>query len=281
MRGSAHQSPPIHITAPLQFKGEKKIGQLRLGISGHGLILMQPLQIIKLNPIAHAVRQAADSHDTRLTSPPQQGKHLHLVRSFRKDQVNPAFEAFYKILYTRLLRRLPRPDKEHSTALTAEAIRDHALDRFRKWLSADLQEYEERLDFFEVRFDMAMKKLRANAEASVLEKVKKQKPLTSTDDGQVTEEVEKAAAKAFAEGAFNFDSGSEAYRFALDEVIDTLSSDEGRVIHMLRLGMQIDSIDPHQPTISKALGKSEKTIRNMRDRAFVKIRNALSAKGHK
>ena len=195
---------------------------------------------------------------------------LHLVRSFRKDQANPAFEAFYKILYARLLRRLPRPEKERSTALTAEAIRDHALDRFRKWLSADLQEYEERLDFFEVRFDMAMKKLRANAEASVLEKAKKQEPLTYTDDGQVTEEVEKAAAKAFAEGAFNFDSGSETFRFALDEVIDTLSSDEGRVIHMLRLGMQIDSIDPDQPTISKALGKSEKTIRNIRDRAFLK-----------
>jgi DNA-directed RNA polymerase specialized sigma24 family protein len=206
---------------------------------------------------------------------------LHLVRSFRKDQANPAFEALYKILYARLLRRLPRPEKEHSTALTAEAIRDHALDRFRKWLSADLQEYEERLDFFEVRFDMAMKKLRANAEASVLDKAKKQEPLTYADDGQVTEEVEKAAAKAFAEGTFYFDSGSEAFRFALDEVIDTLSSDEGRVIHMLRLGMQIDSKDPDQPTISKALGKSEKTIRNIRDRAFEKVRNALSAKGYK
>jgi hypothetical protein len=206
---------------------------------------------------------------------------LHFVRSFRRDPANPAFEAFYKILFARLLRRLPRPEKERSTALTAEAIRDHALDRFRKWLSADLQEYEARLDFFEVRFDMAMKKLRANAEASVLEKAKKQEPLTYTDDGQVTEVVEKAAAKAFAEGAFNFESGSEAFRFALDEVIDTLSSDEGRVFHMLRLGMQIDSKDPDQPTISKALGKSEKTIRNIRDRAFVKIKNALAARGYK
>lgn len=206
---------------------------------------------------------------------------LHLVRSFRKDQANPAFEAFYKILYARLLRRLPRPEKEHSTALTAEAIRDHALDRFRRWLSADLHEYEERLDFFEVRFDMAMKRLRANAEASVLDKAKKQTPLTYTDDGQVTQDLEKAAAKAFAGGAFDFDSGSEAFRSAVDEVIDTLSPDEGRVIHMLRLGMPIDSIDPNQTTIAKALGKSEKTIRNIRDRAFVKLRTALSAEGYK
>lgn len=202
---------------------------------------------------------------------------LYLVRSFRKDQANPALEAFYKILYARLLKRLPRPEKERSTSLSAEAIRDHALDRFRKWLSGDLREYEERLDFFEVCFDMAMNKLRASAEASVLEKAKQQEPLTYTDDGQVTEDVEKAAAKAFAGGVFSFDSGSEAFRFALDEAIDTLPPDEGRVIHMLRLGIQIDSNDSDQPTIAKVLGKSEKTIRNMRNRAWVKIKTALAA----
>jgi DNA-directed RNA polymerase specialized sigma24 family protein len=109
---------------------------------------------------------------------------------------------------------------------------------------------------------------------------KRQEPLAYADDGQVTEAVETAAARAFAEGVFNFDSGSESFRFALDEVIDTLPPDEARVIHMLRLGMQIDSNDPGKPTIANALGKPERTIRNRRDRAYLKIKAALAARGY-
>jgi DNA-directed RNA polymerase specialized sigma24 family protein len=44
--------------------------------------------------------------------------------------------------------------------------------------------------------------------------------------------------------------------------------------------MQIDSKDPAQPTIAKALGKPEKTFRNMRDRAFLKIKAAMAAQGY-
>jgi DNA-directed RNA polymerase specialized sigma24 family protein len=45
---------------------------------------------------------------------------------------------------------------------------------------------------------------------------------------------------------------------------------------MLRQGFPIDSKDPQAMTVAKALGKSEKTIRLHRDRAFAALRAALS-----
>jgi DNA-binding CsgD family transcriptional regulator len=49
-----------------------------------------------------------------------------------------------------------------------------------------------------------------------------------------------------------------------------------RIIEMLRQGVQIDSNDPGTVTISKSLGKSEKTIRNHRDMAFSRIRMLIT-----
>jgi DNA-binding CsgD family transcriptional regulator len=48
-----------------------------------------------------------------------------------------------------------------------------------------------------------------------------------------------------------------------------------RVIEMLRQGIPIDSKDVDAVTIAKALGKSEKTIRTYRDKAFAVLRVAM------
>ena len=45
---------------------------------------------------------------------------------------------------------------------------------------------------------------------------------------------------------------------------------------MLRKGVPIDSKEADAVTIAKALGKSEKTIRTYRDKAFAAIRAAMS-----
>jgi DNA-directed RNA polymerase specialized sigma24 family protein len=46
---------------------------------------------------------------------------------------------------------------------------------------------------------------------------------------------------------------------------------------MLRQGIPIDSKEPGAVTIARTLGKSEKTIRTHRDRAFAALRAALSS----
>jgi DNA-directed RNA polymerase specialized sigma24 family protein len=45
---------------------------------------------------------------------------------------------------------------------------------------------------------------------------------------------------------------------------------------MLRKGVPIDSKEASAVTIAKVLGKSEKTIRTHRDKAFAAIRTAMS-----
>lgn len=45
---------------------------------------------------------------------------------------------------------------------------------------------------------------------------------------------------------------------------------------MLRQGFPIDSKEPGVMTIAKALGRSEKTIRTYRDKAFAALRTAMT-----
>jgi DNA-binding NarL/FixJ family response regulator len=66
------------------------------------------------------------------------------------------------------------------------------------------------------------------------------------------------------------------YRSRLDAAMDELPPLQQRIIEMLRQGVQIDSNDPGTVTISKSLGKSEKTIRNHRDMAFSRIRMLIT-----
>lgn len=92
--------------------------------------------------------------------------------------------------------------------------------------------------------------------------------------GEPSEEVERAA------GSFDWSSDLEIdgadYRFRLDAAIDALPPEQMRIIEMLRKGVPIDSKEADAVTIAKALGKSEKTIRTHRDKAFAAIRAAMS-----
>jgi DNA-directed RNA polymerase specialized sigma24 family protein len=94
------------------------------------------------------------------------------------------------------------------------------------------------------------------------------------ETGEPSEEVERAA------GSFDWSSDSEIdgadYRFRLDAAIDALPPEQMRIIEMLRKGVPIDSKEADAVTIAKALGKSEKTIRTHRDKAFAAIRAAMS-----
>jgi DNA-directed RNA polymerase specialized sigma24 family protein len=62
----------------------------------------------------------------------------------------------------------------------------------------------------------------------------------------------------------------------LEAAIDTLPAEQRRILHMLRQDFPIDSKEPGVITIAKALGRSEKTIRTYRDKAFATLRRAMS-----
>jgi hypothetical protein len=94
------------------------------------------------------------------------------------------------------------------------------------------------------------------------------------DSGEISAEVEQAA------GSYDpFDASvldDDFYRSRLDSAMEELSLIQNRIIEMLRQEIPIDSIDPNVITISKSLGKSEKTIRTHRNKAFARLRVLLT-----
>jgi hypothetical protein len=187
------------------------------------------------------------------------------------------FERLYRILAERVLRSFPRPESldGRSTWLTREAVRDSAFGRFVEFLLADRNGYCEKLDFFEVRFDGALASLRLTAQDKVWTEANRSKPLEyDEEDGELTAEVEQAAGSYDPFGRSDLEDS--AYRLRLEAAIDTLPADQRRIIHMLMQDFQIDSKEPGVITIAKALGRSEKTIRTYRDKAFATLRREMS-----
>lgn len=200
---------------------------------------------------------------------------VHLVRATKSDQDEAWFEQLFKVLSKRILRALPRAvrndDKE--TTFTEEAIRDEVFGRFVEILCNDRQGYDDRLDYFEIRFYGALARLRLTAQEKAWGEQERHVPLERDDESmEISAEAEAAAAT----DPFDvLDIRELSYRLRLDAAIKQLSRLEGRIIQMLRLGFPVDSNDPGAVTIAKTLKKSEKTIRTHRDLAFAFIRDYM------
>ena len=202
---------------------------------------------------------------------------VYFVRATHSDSNMAGFELLYKILAERVLRSLPRAESADgkTASMTKTIIRDKVFDRFIELLSRDRSEYSEKLDYFEVRFDSALANLRRDAQKQAWRDENRSVSIECDEEtGELTEEVERAA------GSFDPFCQSEIedpdYRSQLDAAIDTLPPEQIRIIEMLLKGIPIDSKDTGAVTIAKVLGKSEKTIRTHRDKAFAALRAAMS-----
>ncbi len=201
---------------------------------------------------------------------------VYLIRASRADNNEAWFERLYKILMGRVLRSLPKAKNADgkTESLTRSVIRDRVFGRFVELLSADRASYVDKLDYFEVRFDGALASLRRDAQEKAWREENLSEPLEYDDEsGELSPEVEKAAA-AHAAPESHFDD--PAYRLRVDAAIEALPTEQRRIIHMLGQGFPIDSNDPDVMTIAKALGRSEKTVRTYRDKAFAALRVAMA-----
>lgn len=202
---------------------------------------------------------------------------VYYIRASRRDDSEAWFERLYRILAERVLRSLPKaecPDGK-SELLTRGVVRDKMFGRFVELLSADRAAYVDRFDYFEVRFDGALASLRRDAQEQAWRDENRSQPLEYDEDsGELSPEVEAAAGVYDPFAASDLDD--QAYRSRLDAAIETLPTEQRRIIHMLRQGFPIDSKEPDVMTISKALGRSEKTVRTYRDKAFAALRAAMA-----
>ncbi|ADZ72765.1 MULTISPECIES: response regulator transcription factor [Alphaproteobacteria] len=202
---------------------------------------------------------------------------VYFIRASRHDNNETWFERLYRILMERVLRSVPKPENSDgkTESLTRSVVRDKVFSRFVEILSADRASYVDKLDYFEVRFDGAVASLRRDAQEQAWRDENRSKPLEYDEEsGELSAEVEAAAGAHDPFAASDFDDPS--YRSRLDAAIEALPPEQIRIIHMLKQGFPIDSKEPDVMTIAKALGRSEKTIRTYRDKAFAALRVALA-----
>ncbi|MEF9417183.1 sigma-70 family RNA polymerase sigma factor [Ralstonia sp. SM1864_UCD524_TZ4] len=200
---------------------------------------------------------------------------LYFVRT--TDTASRYHESLLCVLMSRTLRLLPKPDSSNgmTTDMGLLAIRDRVMDAFVDRLLADQAEYEEKLDYFEINFNSALLKDRLDASTQVWAELNRSEALENEDE-EISTEVEEAV-----EHYDPFDPDEldkKDYRRLLDGAIDALPPLQKRIIEMWRLEIPIVSSDPSALTISQALGKADKTIRNQRDRAFATLRRRLERK---
>ncbi|AHY42770.1 RNA polymerase sigma factor [Stutzerimonas decontaminans] len=183
-------------------------------------------------------------------------------------------ERLTELLLQRVYRLLPRA--EEAASLIKTNIRDDVVDHFVDLLLSDRASYDDRLDYYEINFNSAIAKDRKDASDRHWKRDRQMEELDTEEDGAYNAQEE-------AIGGYDpFDPSEldeKVYRLRLDEEIDSLPELQRRIVEMWRQEIPIDSQDPSVVTISKALGKSEKTIRTHRDKAFATLRLRLERKG--
>ncbi len=208
---------------------------------------------------------------------------LYFVRRPSSLNDESALRELFAILRQRVIaavpvaeRRIPGTKKQAESSVDRD-IQDAILHKFQLMLCEDRRGYDERLDFYECRFNAALASLRTTVRRAVRRKAAPLEPLESENEpGEPSPEVESALAKLrpAPEDGLDF-----LYRSKLLRAISVLPDDERRVVELLLQEIPIDSKDKEMVTIVKILKCSEKTVRNRRDRAFKKLHDALKEEG--
>ncbi len=181
-------------------------------------------------------------------------------------------------LLCRAARRVPpvTDPGDKTVSLTKMNIREDVVDHFVDLLLSDRDKYDERLAYYEVNFNAAIAADRHDANVRHWKHENRNDEL-ETEDGEISVDVESLV------GGYNpFDPDEldkKDYRLLLDDAIDSLPELQRRIVVMWRQEIPIESNDPSVDSISKVLGKSEKTIRTHRDKAFASLKRRLERKG--
>ncbi|HDY7423096.1 sigma-70 family RNA polymerase sigma factor [Vibrio sp. SM6] len=201
---------------------------------------------------------------------------VHIVRNVRGRASKKSYERLYKILMGRVLKLIPkRATRGDLDSVTNTEVKSQILGQFAELIANDCLEYNDKLDFYEVRFLSAFSTLKTDAIRKVTKGFTKQESMEVEESGGIIKpEVEYAV-----DGYNPFDvhiSSVSDYQIYLDSAIDTLPDLQKRIMQLMKLGMPIDSKDPNTESISATLGKSEKTIRTHRNKAFAALKKKLT-----
>lgn len=190
---------------------------------------------------------------------------LYFVRASRRDNSNAWFERLYKVLQKRVLRTLPRTDGDGGpVALTSERIRNEVFDRFVELLASDHRQADDKLDFYEVRFDMALKRLRVDAQEKAWNEANRRCSSDPDEEAQSAPDNDESDSYGMDDNIFS----DPLFRDRVYAAIDCLPPEQSRTMHLLLLGWPTHSSDPEVMSIAKSLGCTDRSVRNYRDRAM-------------
>ena len=198
---------------------------------------------------------------------------LYFVRRMKADD-DCILQGLFLVLRRRVLQAVPMPARGEADRIFDLEVRERVLDTFQELLCSDRCAYNDRLDFYEVRFNSALAKLQMTVRRAVYREQKRFAPLQVED----SEGNPPPGAGAWLETFCSAPDDEEdrlRYRSRQFAAISQLPPNEKRVIDLLLEGYLIESQDASVKTITKILGCSEKTVRNRRDRAIETLRAAM------
>lgn len=203
---------------------------------------------------------------------------VYHLRQTKLDNSDGRFVQLYDILRNRIEAACPRPnrhagEKIHEDARLSE-IRDATVNHVTELMFTDRQGYDEQLDIYEVVFDKAVRA----AHITKLRKVNRRERATEDVEDEVTGDVRavvEAALERYKKVGLTAEEDLD-YRIHLRGAINALPTDEREVIDLMLADIPIETNKDGEPSITELLGCVEKTVRNRRDRAFAKIRQALA-----
>lgn len=206
---------------------------------------------------------------------------VYFVRRSSSSGNEKLFEKLFKVLAARFLSLLPRAENAggESVSFTKVQVMEGAFDNFVTMILEERSgDYVEGLDIYEVVFNRVVAFRRIEAQRKAWKEENRSTTLEMDENSsEIAPEVEESAGKY---DPFNPEEIQDnLYRLRLADAINQLPQPQKVIVEMLRQGMQIESKDPEVDTISKLLRKSEKTVRNHRDKAFAGLRILLDQGG--
>ncbi|NQY97496.1 MAG: sigma-70 family RNA polymerase sigma factor [Henriciella sp.] len=199
---------------------------------------------------------------------------VYFLRRSKEENSEVHFQRLYEIVVERVsdlcgVRTLDGEIDLHTADMqekvTAKVIELIALDR---------DDYETRLDYFEINFNHAIARLRRTAERSVR---RKQGRTVSINQSQTSGETDLRIETALQAGDPSRMTSEQKnlFRISVLPAISLLPEKEQEVIILMMQDFQVESSKSGEPTISDMLGCSPRTVRNRYNSAVENLKRIL------
>jgi len=196
---------------------------------------------------------------------------LHLVRGRSVLLPMEMLECVFRELLRRVLAKVWSGEEEDRRY--TEAVREELRDQFQQFLARDGNGYADRLDYFEMRFDSGLAKLRMDAAKKVGRAAKRERavPLADPEGGEFTEEVERGL-RGGSPIRLEIPEDSDS-RSRLDAAIDGLPTLQQQILHMYQQDIPFES--QTGVSMQSVLNKDPKTLRKHYALAVESLRATL------